>query len=80
MSENSIKLIEAFAEGLQIPPARITEDLKYNTIPEWDSIGHMAVVASIEGKFDIMLDTDDIIDLSSVAKAREILGKYDVSF
>jgi hypothetical protein len=27
-----------------------------------------------------MLDTDDIIDMSSFAKAKEILTKYDVNF
>jgi hypothetical protein len=27
----------------------------------------------------VLLDTDDIIDMSSVAKAREILAKYGVA-
>ncbi len=54
--------------------------LQYNSIVEWDSVAHMALVAEIERVFDIMLDTDDIIDMSSVAKVKEILGKYDVKF
>ena len=40
----------------------------------------MALVAAIEGEFNLMLDTDDILALSSVAKAREILARYGVSF
>jgi len=40
----------------------------------------MALVAALEEQFGIMLDTDDIIDMSSVAKAKELWGKYDVSF
>ena len=55
-------------------------ELKYNTIPEWDSIGHMALITALELEFDVMLDTDDIIDMGSVTKAKEILGKYDVNF
>ena len=39
-----------------------------------------ALVAALEGAFDIMFDTDDILGLSSVARAREILAKYGVVF
>ena len=38
----------------------------------------MQLVAALEDAFDIMLDTDDIIDLSSYDKGKEILAKYDV--
>jgi acyl carrier protein len=77
---NNEKLIQTFAETLQIEPARVTDDLSYNTIAEWDSVGHMALIAALEEVFGVMLDTDDIIDLSSVAQAKFILAKYDVAF
>ena len=77
---NSDKLRECFTRSLGIPLERVTDDLAYNTIKEWDSVGHMALVVEIEGEFDVMLDTDDILGLSSVAKAREVLSRYDVSF
>lgn len=51
--------------------------LKYQDA-EWDSVGHMSLIAAIEEAFDIMLDTDDIIDFSSFEKGKEILEKYDV--
>ena len=54
--------------------------LKYQDIPEWDSIGHMTLIAALEETFDIMFDTDDIIDLSSFEKGKEILKKYNVEF
>jgi acyl carrier protein len=77
---NADKLRDCFSRSLGIPPERVTEDLAYNTIKEWDSVGHMALVAEIEGTFDVMFDTDDILGMSTVAKAREILGRYGVSF
>ena len=59
----------------------ITEDqlpgLKYQDIAAWDSVGHMSLVAALEDAFDIMMDTDDIIDLSSYEKGKEILAKDD---
>jgi acyl carrier protein len=77
---NNEKLIQSFAETLQIEPARVTDDLSYNAIAEWDSVGHMALIAALEETFGVMLDTDDIIDLSSVSQAKSILAKYDVAF
>lgn len=67
------------AQSLQIPAEQVTDDLRYNSIDEWDSVAHMALVAELEDAYDIMLDTDDIVDMSSVAKIREILKKYNVA-
>ena len=50
--------------------------MRYNAIPQWDSIAHMSVVAALEDAFGIMIDMDDVIDMSSVGKAREILRKH----
>lgn len=77
---NEEKLRQVFAEALGIDSSQVTDKLTYNTIPEWDSIGHMALIAEIDDTFDTMLDTDDVLDLSSFAKAKEILAKYDVQF
>jgi len=77
---NDAKLRESFSRSLGIPLDRVTDDLAYNTLKEWDSVGHMLLVADLEGSFDVMFDTDDILGMSTVAKAREILGKYGVAF
>jgi acyl carrier protein len=79
-SMNADKLRECFSRSLGIAQERITDDLAYNMIKEWDSVGHMALVAEIEGEFDVMFDTDDILGMSTVAKAREILTRYGVGF
>ena len=52
------------------------EELIYNSIPAWDSIGHMTLMSSLEEKFSISMDTDDIVDFSSFKKGIEILEKY----
>lgn len=77
---NKEKLRACFSESLGISLERVTDDLTYNTIEQWDSVGHMTLVASIESAFDIMLDTDDILAMSSVGKAVEILPRYGVAF
>jgi acyl carrier protein len=76
---NLEKYMDAFVNTFEIQPTA-TEGLKYQDIPAWDSVGHMSLVAALEEAFDIMMDTDDIIDLSSYDKGKEILAKYDVEF
>ena len=75
MSDND-RVIETFSRVLGLQAERITDDLRYATIPEWDSIAHMSVIAALEDAFGIMTDMDDVIDMSSVGKAREIIAKY----
>ena len=73
------KLTALIAKALLIPEDRVTEDLQYNSIPEWDSVAHMALVAELEDSYDLMLETDDIVGMSSVGKIRETLAKYNVA-
>ena len=80
MSTNKKKLIAMFATSLNISEDKINENLKYNEIEEWDSIGHMSLMSEIEDGFKISLETDDIIDFSSFKKGMEILEKYKVKF
>lgn len=67
----------AYVESFEIEIG-IVEDLEYQSIPEWDSVGHMLLMSTLEEKFDIMLDMDDIIDFSGFERGKEILLKYDV--
>ena len=77
---NKEKLRTCFSRTLGIPMERVGDDLAYNTIEEWDSVGHMALVADLESTFDVMLDTDDILNLSSVGEAVRILARLGVDF
>ena len=77
---NKEKYVNAFVEALEVSADQVA-GLKYQEIPNWDSVGHMGLIAAIEDAFDIMMDTDDIIALSSFEKGMEILSKnYDIEF
>lgn len=70
----------AFIESLNVTSEQLAE-LKYQEVESWDSVGHMGLVAALEEAFDIMMDTDDIIDFSSYEKGIEILSSnYDIKF
>ena len=72
-SNNSEIYKETFISSLSIDPKKFTKELKYNEIDEWDSIGHMTLIAALEEKFEISIETDDIVDFSSFKKGKEIL-------
>jgi acyl carrier protein len=70
------KLRAIFAKSLDIDEALVVDSLAYSEIPQWDSLAHMSLIAAIEEAFDIMIDAEDVVDMSSFAKAREIVAKY----
>lgn len=74
---NLEKYIAAFQENLGVKEDEL-ENLEYQGTAAWDSVGHMTLMAALEDTFDIMLDTDDIIDFSSFQKGKEILKKYEI--
>ena len=72
------KYNNVFVSNLQISQQQLPE-LTYQSVPAWDSVGHMGLITALEEAFDIMIDMDDIIDFSSYEKGKEILKKYNVS-
>jgi acyl carrier protein len=79
MSEAESKLRAAFVESLGIPADTELEGLTYRGIKQWDSVAHMQLVAAIESAFDLMLETDDVLGMSSYGKAQEIVRKHGVA-
>jgi len=72
------KLKAAFGEALPLPSSVNYDEIEYGKTDGWDSVAHMALIAQIESAFDIMLDTDDVVGMSSFPKSKEILGRYGV--
>tara|TARA_B100000700_G_C14669891_1_gene680285 strand:- start:375 stop:614 length:240 start_codon:yes stop_codon:yes gene_type:complete len=77
VSENLKKYSKAFKETFDITEDKL-QNLEYQSIDSWDSIGHMSLMSALEESFSITLETDDIIDFSSFKKGKEILKKYKV--
>jgi acyl carrier protein len=75
---NKEKYAQVFIDSFSITVDQLNENLVYQSVQQWDSIGHMGMVAALEEAFDIMMETDDIIDFGSYAKGIEILAKYNV--
>lgn len=76
--ENYGKYVQAFMKGLELDSEEGITALEYQSIVQWDSVGHMGLVAEIEDTFEIEMETDDIIDFNSFVKGIELLKKYGI--
>ncbi len=78
---NLEKYNKIFTQTLGLKEEQL-DGLTYQSVPEWDSVGHMTLISALEGEFSIMLDTMDVLDFSSYEKGKEILSKeeYGVDF
>jgi acyl carrier protein len=72
------RLRAVFRSSLELPADFDVDSLEYRGIEKWDSLAHMSLVAALEDEFDVMIDTDDVIDMSSFGKAKSILQKQGV--
>jgi acyl carrier protein len=70
------RLLQVFRDTLDLGPEVAVEGLRYRDLPAWNSVGHMQLVAAIEAEFDLMLETEEIIAMSSFEDAERTVGHH----
>ena len=78
MSKNKEIYDQAFLEVLSLEPDQLNSSLEYQSVPTWDSVAHMSLMAELEDAFDIELDMDDIVDFGTYMTGIETMRKYGV--
>ncbi len=76
--ESTEKLYQVFSNALSIPLKEVNEDLKYQSIPEWDSLAQVYLMTELETEYSIKISTDDLLEMTDVKKVKEILNKNGV--
>ncbi len=71
---NIEKYNKVFCDVMQVDDAKLA-NLKFKESENWDSVGHMTLIAALEEEFDIMLETEDMMSLTSYEQGKEILSK-----
>lgn len=69
----SEKLDGAFRRALELDQSVEPSGLTYRSVPQWDSIGHITLIAELESTYDVMFSSEDVVALSSYARAVELL-------
>ena len=67
-----------FREVFMVEDAVLNDAFDNKSVDGWDSVRQLALTTALEDTFDIMLDAEDILELTSYAKGKEILKKYEV--
>lgn len=75
---NLEKYNKVFAEVFSVEESQLNNGFSHETVAAWDSVHQLSLVTGMEESFDIMFDTEDILDFTSYEKGRELLKKYEV--
>lgn len=75
---NKERYKQVFVNCFSVQPDVLDENFVYNCIAAWDSVGHMGLIAALEEEFNIMMDTEDIIEFGSFTVGIDTLKKYGV--
>ena len=77
--ENLEKYNNAFVEVFGAKVEELNDDYSKENVGEWDSVHQLTLISIFEEAFDIMFDPEDIMEMTSYAKGKELLAKYDVA-
>lgn len=54
------------ADVLNVDTVLVTDDLAVGSIPEWDSVGNLAIISTIEQELGVEFPLEELFDLTSV--------------
>ena len=77
--ENLEKYNNAFVQVFGAKVEELNDSYGKENVEEWDSVHQLGLIAELEEAFDIMFDPEDIMEMTSYAKGKELLAKYDVT-
>tara|TARA_B110000003_G_scaffold152407_1_gene153114 strand:+ start:611 stop:847 length:237 start_codon:yes stop_codon:yes gene_type:complete len=70
------RVIKIIAEAIEVEGNKIDEDTAIGDFPNWDSMGQLVIITSLEKEFDIKFDPEDIMDLEDVGDMISAIEEY----
>ena len=78
---NLEKLNQIFCEVYSVEESALNEEFVNTNVDTWDSIHQLSMVAAIEETFDLMMDAEDILEMTSYENVKKLLtSKYEIAF
>lgn len=74
------KLKTVMADIFEISIDQIKESTTMENIESWDSLKHIELMVAIEEKFEIALETEEIIEMISFIDIKRILSNKGIQF
>lgn len=76
--KNLEKYNNAFVQVFGAKAEELNDNYGMETVAEWDSVHQLSLIAEFEETFDIMFDPEDIMEMTSYPKGKELLKKYKI--
>jgi acyl carrier protein len=70
------RVIKIIAKEIEVESNKIDEDTAIGDFPNWDSMGQLIIITSLEKEFDIKFDPEDIMDLEDVGDMISAIEGY----
>ena len=70
------RVIKIIAEAIEVESNKIDEDTAIGDFPNWDSMGQLVIITSLEKEFDIKFDPEDIMELEDVGDMISAIDGY----
>ena len=78
---NLEKLNQIFCDVYNVDESVLNETFINTNVETWDSIHQLSMVAAIEEAFDLMMDAEDILEMTSYENVKQLLAsKYEIAF
>jgi acyl carrier protein len=75
---NFSEIQQLIARALNLNPEEITKTSKKSEILNWDSLGQISIVTTIESRFKIEMTDTEVFSFSTPMELCEILEKYGI--
>ena len=75
---NLQKYNKAFMDTFDVKESVLGAGFSFENVDNWDSVAHMSLITAIEDAFEVMLDTDDILNFTSYEAGKTCIQKYEV--
>ena len=78
---NNLKKYQSvFVDIFNVPLEVLNDNFTFANTENWDCITHMGLIADLETVFDVMLDTEEILNFGSYENGKKILQSKGVDF
>jgi len=65
--------LDALADSLERKPGSVKLEDTPDTIEQWDSVGHLSMLSTIEKQLGFLPDSDEFVSFSSVQQLVDLL-------
>lgn len=75
---NQEKYQQIFMDLFSVSAEELSPDFTFRDQEQWDSLAHLQLIGELEDTFDVLFDSEDILNYGSYNNGRKILKRYGV--